>query len=265
MPARLDQRRIDDYRRDGYIIQRQPVLDEHRFAGLRTHFDAMLADLPRDQRPEHLDVPHLLDTRLFDWLFDDAVLDLVEPLIGPDIALFSSHFLCKPPGDGKRVPWHEDGAYWRGMLAPMEVVTVWLAIDESDVANGCMRVIPGSHRRGDSDYAPVPDPAQSVFDREVVAHQVDAKRAVDLELSPNQASLHDAGLMHGSNFNRSHRRRCGYTMRYMSTRVRFANDSYPHQIYLARGRDHAGNRYGDPARTYPDLVQARDGVIRKGH
>ena len=60
-------------------------------------------------------------------LFADEVLDIIEPLIGPDIALFSSHFICKPRGNGKRVPWHEDSFYWRGMMQqPIEVCTVWL-------------------------------------------------------------------------------------------------------------------------------------------
>jgi len=47
-----------------------------------------------------MDVPHFVDTKLFEWLFSDEVLDLVEPIIGPDIALFSSHFICKPKGMG---------------------------------------------------------------------------------------------------------------------------------------------------------------------
>ena len=71
----------------------------------------------------------------------EIYLDVVESLIGPDIALWSSHFLCKPAGTGKRAPWHEDSAYWGQVLDPMEVVTIWLAIDPSTPENGCMRVL----------------------------------------------------------------------------------------------------------------------------
>ena len=46
-----------------------------------------------------------MDIELFRWAMSDAVLDLVEPIIGSDIALFSTHFICKPKGDGKRLPW----------------------------------------------------------------------------------------------------------------------------------------------------------------
>src|SRR5262249_51167929 len=156
----------------------------------------------------------------FEWLFDDDVLDLVEPIIGPDIALFSSHFLCKPAGHGKRVPWHEDSYYWRHMLDPVDVVTVWLAIDPSNKENGAMKVIPRKHRRTtDSEYEPV-DPTINVFPNEIKRHQFDESTAVTFELLPNQASLHHSGMMHGSDPNKSTQRRCGFTMRYMSTRCR---------------------------------------------
>jgi hypothetical protein len=75
-----------------------------------------------------MDVPHFTDPELFRWLLDPDVLDLVESVIGPDIALFSSHFICKPAGDGKSVPWHQDAHFWRDRIDPAEHAnTVWLA------------------------------------------------------------------------------------------------------------------------------------------
>jgi chlorinating enzyme len=263
---RLSPAQVGEFRREGFLTYREPVLPAERFAGLCRHFERMLAELPPEVRPENMDVPHFMDTALFEWLLDDAVLDLVEPLLGPDIALFSSHFLCKPGGDGKRVPWHEDSAYWQDMVVPMEVVTVWLALDRSDPDNGCMRVIPRTHHNGYSVYEPVADPANQVFDREIRKQDYDASRAVDLVLDPNQASLHDGKLMHGSNPNRSARRRCGYTMRYVSTRSRLhPRCEDHHHLYLARGRDHAGNTYGDPTRSYAEKMRARGMFVKKGH
>ena len=175
----------------------------------------MLADLPGDRRPEGMDVPHFTDNGLFRWLFHDDVLDLVEPILGPDIALFSSHFICKPKGDGRKVPWHEDSYYWRGMMNPMEVCTVWLAIDPSTRENGCMKVIPRTFH-GYSDYDPV-DPEKNVFSTEIKKHLVDEARQVHLELQPNHASLHDGRLMHGSDPNTSNIRRCGSSVRISPT------------------------------------------------
>jgi ectoine hydroxylase-related dioxygenase (phytanoyl-CoA dioxygenase family) len=189
----------------------------------------------------------------------------VTPFLGDDVALFSSHFLSKPGGTGKRVPWHEDSAYWKGWMEPMEVVTVWLAIDPSTRVNGCMKVIPRTHDNGYSDYEPV-DPTKNVFDREIVKRQRDESKAVDIELQPNQASVHDCHIQHASEANTSPLRRCGYNMRYISTRTRFDSEKVPFQkIFLARGRDYAGNEYGDPTVSYIDLARTRTKHMKAGH
>jgi hypothetical protein len=247
--------------REGYVVPERLVFSPEKFDGLRRHFEEKLARLPADVSPEAMDVPHFTDPVLFRWLFADEVLDLVEPLIGPDIALFSSHFIAKPPGTGRRVPWHEDSAYWRKMMHPHDVVTVWLAIDPSTRSNGCMKVIPRTHLGGGgfSEYEDV-DPTTNIFAARIKPAQVDEAKAVYLELHPGQCSLHHAKLMHASDPNTSATRRCGYTMRYLSTRVKL-NEEFCgkwHQIYLARGRDHSGNRYADPAQSYPHLARYRE-------
>jgi len=135
------------YKQHGYSIRREPILSEEKFAALSDYFEQILGERDAGIRPEHLDVPHFRYPRLSEWLFDEDVLDLVESLIGPDIALFSSHFLYQPSGDGQRVPWHEDGLYWSKMLQPVEVCTLWLAIDPSRVENGCMYVVPSPYDR----------------------------------------------------------------------------------------------------------------------
>ena len=263
---RLSPEQVEFYNREGYLIYDQPVLEQKKFDALKTHFEELLADLPEGFRPEAMDVPHFADPQLFEWLFDDEVLDLVEPIIGPNIALWSSHFISKPQGDGKRVPWHEDSYYWRGRLDPMEVITVWLAIDPSTPENGCMYVIPHTHntgRKGFSDYEDV-DTSKNVFDIEVLKEQRPEDKAVPCILQPNEASLHDGRLMHGSAPNTSTLRRCGYTMRYMPTSVKW-NAEPGHQIYLARGKDIAGNDYADPNKAYNELAHWRQFHKRGGH
>jgi chlorinating enzyme len=242
---------VAQFRRDGYLVCHRQLFTSEKFERLSATFERILSSRPDGKRPEDLDVPHYAYPELFEWLFADEVLDMVEAFVGPDIALWSSHFICKPPGKGRAVPWHEDSAYWKGMLEPQEVVTVWLAIDASTRENGCMRVIPGTHDNGFSEYEPV-DREANVFGSRVRRDQMDESRAVDLELAPGEFHLHHAKLIHGSNANASDRRRCGYTMRYMSTHVKFHEDArrMRHQVYLARGRDHAGNPYGDPTRRW---------------
>ena len=263
---RLSDASVEYYRRDGYLIVAEPIFGAAKFTKLRDHFEEKLTVLPAEVRPEEMDVPHFTDIALFDWLLSDEVLDLVEPILGSDIALWSSHFICKPKGNGKRVPWHEDSAYWRDALTPMEVVTVWLAIDPSTKENGCMYVVPQTQGNGYSDYVPV-DKALNVFGTEITPSKLRDITAIPCELAPNQASLHDAKLIHGSPANTSNIRRCGYTMRYMSTRSKFNEERLGalHQVYLARGKDIAGNQYADPGKAYPHLARYREESGKKLH
>jgi ectoine hydroxylase-related dioxygenase (phytanoyl-CoA dioxygenase family) len=265
-PARLTPAEVAYFRREGYLIYHEPVLSAERFAGLKAYFEKMLADLPPDVRPESMDVPHFVHNKLIEWATDSALLDVVEPILGPDIALFSTHFICKPRGSGKRVPWHEDSYYWKGLVEPMDVCTLWLAIDPSTRENGCMRVIPRTHltgRAGFSDYDDV-DPSRNVFPTEVVRAQRDESRQVAIELQPNECSLHDARLMHGSEPNTSNIRRCGWTLRFCPTTVKFNAEKLAgaHNVYLARGRDRGGNTYADPTKSYPELMVRRSQVVK---
>src|SRR5262245_49229951 len=256
MAGRLSPQQVDYFKKEGYLLFNQPVFPQAKFDALKAHFEHKLSTWAEDsggKSPEAMDVPHFTDLKLFDWLLDDAVLDVVESLIGPDIALWSSHFICKPPGVGKRVPWHEDSAYWGTVLNPMEVVTVWLAIDPSTPTNGCMRVVPRTHHDGYSEYEPVSNPTEQVFHIEIKKGKVDESKAVDCVLNPNECSLHHAKMIHGSNPNTSSMRRCGYTMRYVPASSAFRPALHKHssafQIYLARGKDRAGNQYGDPTKV----------------
>jgi len=269
LQGRISQEEVEHFTREGYVVPTRPIFSEQKFSRLKSHFEKKLAALPEGARPEGMDVPHFTDPALFEWLLADEILDLVEPIIGPDIALFSSHFICKPKGNGKRVPWHEDSAYWKAMLpATMEVVTVWFAIDPSRRENGCMQVIPRTHntgKKGFSDYDPT-DTTKNIFPTEVTKTQRDESKAVAIELEPNHASLHDARIIHGSEPNVSDLRRCGYTMRFMSSATRLSEEvGQYHRIYLARGRDLANQSYGDPTHVYSDVLNTRAILGKNGH
>ena len=111
------------------------------------------------------------------------------------------------------------------------------------------------------------DLSKNVFATEIKRQHVDEARAVSIELQPNHASLHDGKLMHGSNANTSSQRRCGYTMRYMSTRVRFDHENCGkwYCVFLARGKDRAGNVYADPKRVQREVIAHRAAMGRRGH
>ena len=236
----LTPEQVEHYNREGYVLYHQPVFSTQDFARLKAIFEEDL-----DQYGENgLDTIHFRDARLLEFLLSDTVLDLVEPLIGSDIGLWSSHFICKPPHVGKATPWHEDSSYWNGRASTMAgICTVWLAIDEATPENGCMRVIPGSHTNGFSDYEAV-DATQNIFGSQIKPEMIDESQAVYFALRPNECSLHEARLIHGAQANTSDKRRTGYTMRYFPTTTHIVPErNKGHKLWLARGKDQAGNVY----------------------
>jgi hypothetical protein len=238
--GRLTPDQVAGYHRDGYTLFKEPVFPPKRFAQLKAIFEE---DAER-YGADNLDTIHFRDPRLLDFLLADDVLDLVEPLVGPNIGVWSSHFICKPPRFGKATPWHEDSSYWNGRISTMEgICTVWLAIDEATPENGCMRVIPGTHTGGFSEYEPV-DTGSNIFASQILPERIDESAAVYFALRPNECSLHEARLIHGAQPNTSARRRTGYTMRYFPTESKVYRERNPgHRFWLARGKDVAGNYY----------------------
>lgn len=248
---RLDESAVQFYQDNGYYLPAQSVFSQDKFARLTAIFEELQVKAQAmGKRIDELDVPHFEDPRLFEFLLADEVLDLVEPLIGGDIGLWSSHFIAKEPFTGRATPWHEDAAYWNGRFDRMDaIVTVWLAIDPADRDNGCMRVIPGTHKNGFSEYVPV-DGAANTFETAIRPDLVDESKAVYFELQPNHCSLHDSRIIHGARANTSPRRRCGYTLRYFSQHMKL-NTAHPgnatHKIWHARGVNAANN----PVETVP--------------
>lgn len=146
---------------------------------------------------------------------EPEILDLVCQVLGNDIALWNCSLFAKPPRVGSATPWHQDGEYWP--ITPLATCTVWIALDHSTTQNGCLRVIPGSHREQRVARHGINDAPGLALNRELSPDQFDESQAVDIELEAGQISLHDVYLYHGSEANHSDRARRGMTLRYMPT------------------------------------------------
>lgn len=187
---------------------------------------------------------HLDQRFVWDLATDPAILDAVKPLIGPDILLFGSRFFCKYGEDGRhRVSWHQDLDSWA--LTPSVAVTVWYAVDESDEQNGCMKVIPGSHRRPLREHDTSED-AGNILGRgqHLDLDEREVATAVPIVLEPGEISIHDGGLIHSSMANMSQRRRCGLAIRYVPSHVKQRSElakSPLSKAILVRGHDSAKN------------------------
>lgn len=219
------------YDEQGFVVFRD-VIDAELLAEADAHVQWLQSRHP-DLRPEHLGTKLLANDPFWVRLVaDDRLLDVAEQFVGRDIALFASHYISKPPRNGLPVHWHQDAGFWP--LDPMQVTTLWLAIDHSVPDNGCLRVLPGSHELSVQPMRPTEGTA-GVLSSEVAVENVDESQAVDLILGPGDVSVHHPNSIHGSKANTSPRRRCGLTIRYIPTSTRITETPWP-SAFLVRGR-----------------------------
>ncbi len=211
----------DHYRREGYVLVRELIdtgtlerIDD-RFQALATGAAAApesmvvmrdVAFVKGDAAPEsplHA-VNKILsfenDPVLWPFATDARVLEYVRDLIGPDLKTLSTNVFNKPPGVDGRHPLQQDLRYFA--LRPADrIVATWTAIQSCTRENGCLAVIPGSHRgelaeHGDPDW----DQVNHGF---FAAQGVDIGARVHVEMEPGDTLLFHPLLVHGSGRNRS--------------------------------------------------------------
>ena len=254
--AKLTSDEVRAYETDGYVAPAWR-LPEDRMAALAEATEEVIAANP-DTRPEQLPNIHVTNgagTHLeghpafLDVALDEDLLDLASCVLGEDLAMWGCQIFCKPAADGMEVPMHQDGQYWP--IEPLATCTVWIAIDDSDRGNGCLKVVPGSHRGRVHFRHETRSDGNLVLNQAVDDPRAAARPPAFVELQRGQLSMHDVHLVHGSAPNTSGRRRAGLALRYMPTTSWFRRDrkmpfsGYPSNfadrpIWLARGRDVCG-------------------------
>jgi non-heme Fe2+,alpha-ketoglutarate-dependent halogenase len=178
----------------------------------------------------------------FQWVDEltrhPKILDAVEQLLGPNLLAWNTHWFVKMPHDNTFVSWHQDGAYWG--LSQMDVATAWVALGPVTQANGCMRVVPGSHNRPHMPQRETYADNNVLSRGQEIAVSVNDGDAVDLVLRPGEMSLHHLWIVHGSNANTSDIPRIGIAIRYVATRVKQNAPQAPLAM-LVRGTDNYGH------------------------
>jgi ectoine hydroxylase-related dioxygenase (phytanoyl-CoA dioxygenase family) len=249
-PLNEDPRR---FREIGYGVDRG-TLDVSTVDRYRASVTSMCADLSQDRRPESLVEPQIHAPDWREWLElcrHRGILAAVGAALDTDeLIVLSSHVLAKPPGDGLAVAWHQDNTYWPGVHGS-DVLTAWVAFDDVDEDNGCMRFIPRSHD-GHPELEMLPTSGDDLLGVHVEVTTAMEERAVPVVLNAGDVSLHDSFLIHSSTENRSGRWRVAYTIRYAdasTTQVDLETHGKP--VYYVAGLDQ-GTREG-----YRDLREGR--------
>ena len=227
----LTPNQVESYQRDGLLFP-LPALSAAEVAHFRSchdELDRRLGDCPTAEQKGDC---HLHFKWVCDLAVHPVVLDVVEDIIGPDILIHSSTIFTKYAQDEKFVSWHQDSHYW-GLSEP-RLVSAWIALTDSTIDNGCLRVLPGTHTRN---FAHQEKPQQTNILRrgQTVSDVLDEASAVDIELQAGQMSLHHANIIHSSKPNTSRGPRIGVAVRYVATAVKQEKFHIP--VILARGRD----------------------------
>ena len=165
------------------------------------------------------------------------ILDVVEQLIGPDIKLYSSQCFMKPPG-GVEKPWHQDSAYFT--IAPRALVTCWTALDAVTIDNGCLWVIPGSHKGELYDHRQ-PWQVGDRVDMQVPEGDFNNRQEASIVMPAGSCSFHHSMLLHRSGANQTDQPRRGLAVHYVASRSRWTDPAQPQpEFQLLRGREYEG-------------------------
>ena len=181
---------IEQYHRDGFVTP-DFCLDETTLNDIREAHARLV-----NRHPEFSDYCSALlayDTWFLTVARRPDILDMVEQVIGSDFALWNSSFFAKPARGGHETPWHQDGEYWP--IRPLATCTVWIAIDPATAKNGCLQVIPGSHKSQRLRKHNTNPNDNLTLNQELDPSEFDRADADYIELEPGQISLHDVYLV----------------------------------------------------------------------
>ena len=237
MPKCLSDNAISQYHWEGYYFP-LPVLCDEEVATCRGHLEAFEQSQGEPIGGALRNKSHLLFKWIDDLMREDALLDPVEDLIGPDLLCWNTLFWVKEAGSESFVSWHQDLRYWG--LDTHDLITVWLALSPATTESGCMRVLPGSHV---GELLPHADEyqADNMLTRgQEISVEVDEALAVEMPLKPGQASMHNGRLAHASTPNASADRRIGLSFHYAPTKTKQVVGNWD-SAALVRGEDRYGH------------------------
>ena len=227
------------YERDGFAFP-VDVVSASEAQEIRDDLELAESDLADDS--EKLMLLRSYPDRLlpsFDRLIRNTrLIDVVTPILGPDLMVWSSGLFIKEADSSKIVTWHQDLNYWG--LDSVNEITAWVALSPSTIESGCMRFVPGSHTRQIVPHTDTYDDNNLLSRGQEIAVEVDNSDGVDVILQSGQASLHHGHLFHSSGPNATVDRRIGSAIRYISTSMK-QNSGDRSLVTLVSGEDDYGH------------------------
>jgi len=183
------------------------VTPEHERDQARAAYDRLFIQKVNLWRRHELVRPFVLSRRLG---------NLAARLAGRPMRLWHDHALFKEPRTGVRTPWHQDAPYWPHEQREHQV-SVWIALKDATIVNGCMSFIPGSHKLGALAAVNLANPA----DIADIAPQLKGVKPVTHELKAGSVTFHNGLAFHYAGPNKSDEMREAIAIIYMPAETRF--------------------------------------------
>ena len=212
----LSNEQIISYKENGFVVP-DFYLPEEDLLEIEKKHSSLIKKYP--EYINYCPAVLLKDETFLKFCMNTQILKFVEQLIGNDFALWNSSFFAKPAHNGFETPWHQDGQYWP--ISPLATCTVWLAIDDANEENGCLRFIKGSHKDKKLKQHSRNHKKNLTLHQELNKKELDETNSVSLILKRGQISLHDVYMVHGSKENKSPKSRRAMTMRFMPSTSKF--------------------------------------------
>lgn len=209
----LSEEQLADYDELGFLHS-IPVLSEPEVRHFRAEVEKTWQAL--GGQVTRLDAPHLFFRWAWELSTHTRLLDCLEQLLGPNILLKSTRVFYKYGRSDAFVGWHQDGV--TEGLEDARVPAIWLGLTEATVENGCLRVVPRSHRLGLVEHADRPDADNLTTQGATAQARIDSPR--DLVMRAGQMSLHHPLVLHASNPNQSAQARIGFSATYSTSALR---------------------------------------------
>jgi len=162
--------------------------------------------------PRKLIEPFREDREFRKFVLSPRLSAIVAQLIGKPALLATDQIFMKPPRFGSAKPYHQDNAYFSCQPAD-DVVTAWIALDDVDESNGCLRYIDGSHRDPPLEHVPIPGEPHNKSPR---PEQIDLSRESIAPVGKGGVVFHHSNTLHTSHRNESDRWRRGYATHWVS-------------------------------------------------
>jgi ectoine hydroxylase-related dioxygenase (phytanoyl-CoA dioxygenase family) len=220
-PYPLTDEQIARYQRDGFI-QINNLLSGAELSRLR---DAVAAAVEQEKTPPRDGVAKSPYEQIFiqkvnlwrrhpvvaEYVLSRRLGAMAARLSGFPVRVWHDQALFKEPREGAKTPWHQDAVYWP-LREKAEQISIWIALKDATINNGCMSFVPGSHKAGVLEYIRLANP-QNLFD--FAPEEFKHRKPVTIELPAGSCTFHNGLTFHYAGPNKSDAMREAFAIIYM--------------------------------------------------